>query len=239
MSAPGANCVICGKPALDISGWDGGFPSYREFRALWDPPRVFQDMVHFTCLRGWEHRAAMLTELVDLATDAVLEFDVEVGGQTHRITRAGLGYTGREFATNEILVLRHEVGAEWLVVDFTGAWQFVHGRYLLPLVRGESVRVQGGRGKYGLTLTPPPTEADLRSWGLADLLEHAGVKSRYPGLTAGDADLRIFDYNSETGWFEYSVHHPLTIHPDALEYFRGEYRREGETAFLAESENTG
>ena len=72
MSAPGPMCIVCGKIALGLSGWDGGFPSYREFRAVWDPPRVFQDMVHFTCLRDWKHRDELLTKLVDLAPPSVV-----------------------------------------------------------------------------------------------------------------------------------------------------------------------
>jgi hypothetical protein len=57
MSAPDPECVICGRAALNLSGLDGGFASYREFRAVWDPPRVFQAMVHFSCLPDWKHRA--------------------------------------------------------------------------------------------------------------------------------------------------------------------------------------
>lgn len=233
MSAPGPECIICGRIALDLSGWDGGFPSYREFRAVWDPPRVFQDMVHFACLREWKHRDELLAELVDLATDAVLEFDVEIGGTTHHLTRDGLGYSVRRFDTRDLLALQHGLSGDWLIIDFAGAWQFVGRSDLLRLVRGEPVRVQGGRGRYGITLSAAPSADAVASWALGDLLRHLGVDSRYPGLTATDASLHVSDYNAETGWLGYRIDHPLNVHPAVLEFFRGEYEHAGEAAFAA------
>lgn len=233
MSAPGPQCIVCGKIALDLSGWDGGFPSYLEFRAVWDPPRVFQDMVHFTCLRDWKHRDELLTELIGLTTDTVLEFDLEVGGTIHHLTRDGLGYSVRRHETDNLLVLQHRFSTDWLIVDFTGAWQFIGRNDLLRLVRGEPVRTQGGRGRYGITLSPAPDGEVVASWALGDLLGHLGIDSRYPGLSTTDASLRVSAYNTETGWLEYHVDHPLTIHPDALRYFRGEYDRAGDTAFAS------
>jgi hypothetical protein len=230
MSAPGPDCVVCGRAALDLSGWDGGFPAYREFRAVWDPPRVFQDMAHFTCLRSWEHRDAMLAELVTLATDAVLDFDVEVDGTTHHLTREGLGFIRRRLETDELLVLQHRGGAEWLIVELAGSWQFVQGSDLVALVRGETRYVQGGRGRYGLTLSPAPAEAAVRSWVLADLIDCLGIADRYPGLAESDANLRIDAYNPSSGWCEYIVDHQLTIHPAALAFFRAAYERDGAAA---------
>ncbi len=233
MSAPGPECVVCGKVALALTGWDGGFPSYRQFRALWDPPRVFQDMVHFSCLRTWEHRDEMLTELVDLATGSVLEFDIEFNGQRHHITRSDLGYPERRLETDEILVLQHQLSADWLIVDFSGAWQFIGRNDILRLVRGEPAYDQGGRGRYGLTLSPAPTNETVNSWVLGDLLQHLGINSRYPGLAESDATLRIDEYRAEAARLVYTVDHPLTIHPKALDYFRAEYERSGEAAFAS------
>lgn len=236
MSAPGPDCVVCGKAALDVSGWDGGFPSYREFRAVWDPPHVFQDMVHFSCLADWKHRDDMLTELVDLATAAVLEFDVEVNGRRYHLSREGLGYTDRRLETDEVLVLRHQSEPDWLIVDRAGAWQFISGKPLLGLVRGEPVFAQGGRGRYGLTLSPAPRHEAVFAWVLGDLLQHLDIDDRYPGLAASDANLHIDTYNAETGWLEYRIDHRLALHPVALDYFRNEYGRLGESAFVRRSE---
>jgi hypothetical protein len=230
MSAPGSECVVCGRDALDLSGWDGGFPSYREFRAVWDPPRVFQDMVHFACLRDWKHLEGMLAELVDLAIDAVLEFDVEVGGQIRRVTRSGLGYAVRLLETEDLLVLWRAFGADWLIVDRAGAWQFIGRSELRGLVRGEAVYANGGRGRYGLSLTPAPSEAQVNSWVLSDMLRHLQVEDRYSGLLESEANLRIERYDAGTGHLEYIVEHPLTIHPEALGYFRGEFERMGDSA---------
>lgn len=250
--------MICGKPALGLNGWDGGFPAYREFRAVWDPPRVFQDMVHFACLREWEHRDAMMAELIDLATDAVLEFDIEVGGQLHHITRAGLSYRRRLLAVGDMLVLErgarsqsprprpspqpqpraqaqaplqletrpghHPSGADCLIVDLTGAWQFVNGRHWPSLIRGNAVIDQGGRGRYGLILSSAPSEATVAAWTLGDLLDHLDITACYPGLitAANGARLHIDNYQSANGRLEYSISHPLTIDPLVLDHFRND-----------------
>lgn len=233
MSAPGPECIICGRVTLDLNGWDGGFPSYREFRAVWDPPRVFQDSIHFTCLRGWEHRDEMLTELVDLATGKTLEWDIELEGKSYHLTRHGLGFTERLLATDDILILQHSFDSHWLVVDFTGSWSYFSDRRLLGLIHGETVYVQGGLNLYGdEILSALPAESEVFSWTLSDLLRNFGIDDRYPGLAQSGATLRILDYASGRR-FEYSVHHPLSIHPAALAYFRDRYERDGEAAFEA------
>lgn len=231
MSAPGSDCIVCGRPALQLNGLDGGFPSYREFRAVWDPPRVFQDMIHFSCLRTWEHRDAMLAELVALATGSVLEWDMEHEGKTYHITRSGLGYTDELFRNDSILVLQHNFSADCLIVDFSGSWQFIGRRRLLRLVRDQEVAIEDGWGHYGLFLSPAPPESVVLSWSLGDLLRHLRIENRYPGLVQSGAELKALEYSSRNGHFVHSIHHRVSIHPDALEYFRKLYDDEGESAF--------
>lgn len=233
MSAPDPECVVCGRTALDLSGWDGGFPSYREFRALWDPPRVFQSMVHFSCLRDWEHRDLLIDELVDLATDSVLEFDVEINGERHSVKRDGLGYAVRRFTSGDLLVLQHYAAGRWLLIDRTRGWQFIERDSLLRLVHGERVCESGGYGRYGITVVPRVGDDAVAAWKLEDLLRHLGIGDRYPLLAEGGAELRVEGYDPSTGLLQYTVEHPLLIHPAALAYFRREYERAGEAAFVS------
>jgi len=190
-------------------------------------------MVHFSCLHGWEHRDAMLTELVGLATNSVLEWDVELNGETYHLTRNGLGFTDRLLQTNDVLVLQHNFSADWMIIDFSGGWQFIGREDLLRLVRGESFSVDGGRDRYGLRLSPAPPESAVDSWTLSDFLRHLDIESRYPGLVDGGASLEVRKYYPNNGHLEYCVHHPLSIHPAALGYFRDRYARGGEAAFEA------
>jgi hypothetical protein len=231
MSAPDPECVVCGRVALDLSGWDGGFPAYREFRALWDLPQVFQSMVHFSCLRDWEHRELLINELVDLATDAVLEFDVEFGGKRYPVKRNGLGYTVRRFEAGDLLVLQHQAAGRWLIIDRTSGWQFVERDSLLRLVRGEQVYTTGGRGRYGIPVVPRVPDNSVTTWMLGDLLRHLGISAQYGGLADSGANLLVESYNPSSGWMHYAVEYPLPIHPAALAYFRDEYERAGEAAF--------
>jgi hypothetical protein len=233
MSAPGPYCVVCGRVALGLNGWDGGFPSYRQFRAVWDPPHVFQDMIHFTCLRVWEHREEMLAELVDLATDSTLEWDIELGGKTHRATRSGLGYTEQLLKTDNFLILQHNFDSRWLIIDFTGSWQFIRSEIILGLIHGETLYAEEGIGQNGIKLSPPPAESAVVSWNLNDLLRYLDIDDRYPGLTQSNAALKLRDYNPRYGQLEYTVRHPLSIPPTALAYFRDRYERDGESAFDA------
>jgi hypothetical protein len=175
----------------------------------------------------------MLTELVALATNSVLEYDVEVNGESHRITRTGLGFTRRLLETDDLLVLQHDFSGDWMTIDFSGAWQFFDRRDLLGLVRGEAVFGSGGWGRYGLRVSPPVPESEVTSWTLGDLLGHFAIGDRYPGLTDSGADLKVIRYNPENGHLEYVVDYPLSIHQDALAYFRDRYEREGEAAFAA------
>ena len=113
-------------------------------------------------------------------------------------------------------------GADCLIVDLAGAWQFVSGRHWPSLLRGEAVIEQGGRGRYGLDLSPAPSEATVAAWTLGDLLHHLDITSCYPGLVGapGDARLHIDDYQASSGRLEYSVFHPLTIDPLILHHLR-------------------
>jgi hypothetical protein len=79
-------------------------------------------------------------------------------------------------------------------VDLTGAWQFISLQELLGLVRAEPVYAHGGRGRYGLSLSPPPSDATVSSWVLGDLLQHFDIASRYPGLAASEVNLRVDSY---------------------------------------------
>lgn len=229
MSAPDEECVVCGLPALNLKGWDGGFPSYRRFRKLWDMPMVWYSSVHFACLRGWEHRDDLLTELVDLATNAADEYDITVNGETHRITRSGLGFTDQLLWTDDILVLQHNFSPDWMIIDFSGSWQSIHRDDLLRLVRGEPRVLDGGRTE-SLLLSPAPPESEVRSWTLSDFLRHLGIESRYPGLVSLGATFEVAHY-FPSGLLQYWIYHPLSIHPAALDYFRDRYARDGEGAF--------
>lgn len=192
---------------------------------------LFQDSIHFSCLRGWEHRDAMLNELVELATNSVLEWDVELNGETCHLTRSGLGFIDRLLQTDEILVLQHSFSADWLIIDFSGSWQFIGRDSLLRLVRGETCDYSDGRGRYGLLVDPALPEPEVRSWTLSDFLRHFGVESRYPGLVSLGATFEVAHYFPHSGLLEYRLHHPLSIHPAALDYFRERYARDGEDAF--------
>jgi hypothetical protein len=175
----------------------------------------------------------MLTELVALATDSVLEYDVEVNGETHHVTRTGLGYTQRLLETDDLLVLQHGFSSDWMTIDFSGAWQFFGRQDLLALVRGEAASESGGWGRYGLRLSSRPSEPEVASWMLSDLLSHFSIHDRYPGLTGSGAILKVSQYNPGNGHLEYAVDYPLSIHPVALAYFRDRYERDGEAAFAA------
>lgn len=80
----------------------------------------------------------------------------------------------------------------------------------------------------------------MRSWVLGDLLDYLSVADRYPAWrrakpTSSSARTTPGQAGSKPARIrlEYSVDHPLALHPAALAYFRGEYERAGEAALTS------
>lgn len=237
MSAPDPECVVCGRLALWIPGRDGGFPAYRNFRAVWDEPKVFGASIHFVCLHTWEHRDAFLAELLSLATNQVEQYEVRLGDTVHQVSRTGLGFTDLEFEGDGCLVYRHRDATEWLVVDLGGGWQQLARHQVLDLARGVTPMVTGGTGRYALPLPErlasrgakePADVADLR---LPELIQAFGLETYYPDLDPDRSELSVDALPAGGRKIEFAIRTPALVPAEATRHFAERYRHEGDSAF--------
>lgn len=231
MSVPDQQCAVCGKTALAIPGWDNGFPSYRNFRAVWDPPRVLTSMIHFACLRTWTHRDAFVEELLTLVTDKVERYEIQHEGAVYPVSRQGLGYTEVEYDTRDILVLRNRVGARWMVIDRTGGWQELTADTVRALAHGQIPDLSGGFGRYGILLPPSARGDDAPTWTLTQLLDRLEITDRYPGLDDATSSLLADDYHPATGRLTYETTTPAHVPAEAVAHFARRLAELGPTAF--------
>ncbi|GAA3862478.1 hypothetical protein [Streptomyces sedi] len=217
------SCQICGDFTLQIDGWSDLIPNYTLLHAEWQEDETFFDgMLHFSCLSGWEHRDAFLTEFRQIETGygRVLSFEIE--GTIHQVKQPGFHYNQQIHQGRDCDIFRHTSTDTWLVLTHQGPWYRLGAAQLDALANGRAARFPGGG--HRTKLPPGISNAEVARMDLPELLERLGTTEHYPGLQDGSPEYEVWNYDDTHRILEYSVAVDLPLPEEAVE-FLADYAR--------------